>query len=252
VSDKMSVYQGHKGFRKNDDRPSKSKRGKRSLNRYQLETSSDETFSVSAKKLNLDEDSDEWEISGLLGYRFINLLPVLMTLSQLLVCKKCHSEVRFEEKSKRGLGFKIAVNCEKCKSHEINSCPMIKSHAYDINYRITLAMRLLGVGLHGIRKFCAFMELPHPIYHSCYDKFMKTIGSAVSNVCLTSITNAALEEIRLSKEADMNDGISVSGDGSWRKRRFSSLFGVSTLIGWFSSKVIDFIVKSKYCKRILV
>ncbi|EFN69934.1 hypothetical protein EAG_00287, partial [Camponotus floridanus] len=42
--------------------------------------------------------------------------------------------------------------------------------------------------------------------------------------------------------------LTVSGDGSWRKRGFSSLFGLVTLIGWYTGKVLDVCVKSKYCK----
>lgn len=41
---------------------------------------------------------------------------------------------------------------------------------------------------------------------------------------------------------------SIPGDGSWRKRGFSSLFGLVTLIGWLTGKVLDVCVKSKYCK----
>lgn len=39
----------------------------------------------------------------------------------------------------------------------------------------------------------------------------------------------------------------VSGDGSWKKRGYTSLYGVTTLIGYYSGKVIDLIVKSGYC-----
>lgn len=40
----------------------------------------------------------------------------------------------------------------------------------------------------------------------------------------------------------------MSDDNFWRKRGFSSLFRIATLIGWHSRKVLDIIVKSKYCK----
>lgn len=43
---------------------------------------------------------------------------------------------------------------------------------------------------------------------------------------------AAIEEKRLSEKNGQNDGLTVSGDGSWRKREFSSLLGIATLIGW--------------------
>lgn len=57
-----------------------------------------------------------------------------------------------------------------------------------------------------------------------------------------------LKKKKMSEERDMTDGITVSGDGSWQKRGFSSLFGVTTLIGWLTGKIIDIVVKSKYCK----
>ncbi|XP_046737742.1 uncharacterized protein LOC124406386 [Diprion similis] len=41
---------------------------------------------------------------------------------------------------------------------------------------------------------------------------------------------------------------SVSGDGTWKKRGFKSLYGVTTLIGYYSGKVVDLVVKSSYCQ----
>lgn len=42
--------------------------------------------------------------------------------------------------------------------------------------------------------------------------------------------------------------LKVSGDGSWKKRGFSSLFGVTMLIGYYTSKIIDIVVKGSYCQ----
>jgi len=41
----------------------------------------------------------------------------------------------------------------------------------------------------------------------------------------------------------------VSGDGTWRKRGFSSLYGVQTLIGNKTKQVLDVNVKSSYCQE---
>ena len=43
------------------------------------------------------------------------------------------------------------------------------------------------------------------------------------------------------------DHLKVSGDGWWKKRGYTSLYGVTTLIGYYSGKVIDLDVKSGYC-----
>lgn len=39
-------------------------------------------------------------------------------------------------------------------------------------------MRLLGICLQGIRKFCAFMELTHPVFQSTFDRIILHISSA--------------------------------------------------------------------------
>lgn len=59
---------------------------------------------------------------------------------------------------------------------------------------------------------------------------------------------AAQEEKRMTQEQGQNNDITVFGDGSWHKRGFLSLHGIASLIGWFTGKVIDVIVKSKYRK----
>jgi len=45
-----------------------------------------------------------------------------------------------------------------------------------------------------------------------------------------------------------SDDLKVSGDESWKKRGFTSLFDVTTLIAHYSGKVIDLLVKSSFCK----
>lgn len=61
-------------------------------------------------------------------------------------------------------------------------------------------MRLFGIGLNGIEKFCAFINLPHPIFHSFYDTVVKSISVATAAVCEMSIKRAAIEEKRLREE----------------------------------------------------
>lgn len=123
-------------------------------NRYSLKSET-ENVSASAKKLKTSANDYEINVDNSFGYRLINFIIVFSTISQLVVCKSCGSSIKFEESSCRGLGFKIAVVCEKCPPKYINASPLINNHAYDINRRIVFAMRLLGIGINGIKKFCA-------------------------------------------------------------------------------------------------
>lgn len=92
------------------------------------------------------------------------------------------------------------------------------------------------------------MELPNPVVHSVYDSIIKLFSSAAKVVSDKSLSRAANEEKRILAENKEENGITVSGDGSWRKRGFTSLYGIVSLIGWHTGKIVDFIVKSKYCK----
>ena len=49
------------------------------------------------------------------------------------------------------------------------------------------------------------------------------------------------------EKTEDTDELTVSGDGTWKKRGFSSLFGVTSLIGHFTGKVLDIFAKSSYC-----
>lgn len=43
------------------------------------------------------------------------------------------------------------------------------------------------------------------------------------------------------------ENIAISGDGSWRKRGYSSLQGIVAVIGNFMSKVLDTNIRSSFC-----
>lgn len=74
------------------------------------------------------------------------------------------------------------------------------------------------------------------------------ISVATAAVRDASMKNAAQEEKKKSEENGQFEGITVSGDSLWSKRGFSSLFGITSLVGWFIGKIVDVEVKSKYCK----
>ena len=92
------------------------------------------------------------------------------------------------------------------------------------------------------------MELPRPIFQSFYERLVDSISIATGSVRDVSMKKAAEKEKEICVQNGQLEGITVSRDSSWRKRGFSSLFGVSSLIGWRTGKIVDVEVKSKYCK----
>lgn len=247
MSEKRKIYAGKKGTKTNTASSKRSKiSNRRPQNRYEKEEDP-ENVNTSVQKLNTSRNNYEVEVNNEIGYRLINFLTVFVAIAEMVVCKKCGKDVKFSEASKRGLGFKIIVSCKECGQTAVPSCPYVNC-GYEVNRRIVFAMRLLGVGLHGIIKFCAFMDLPRPVFQTLYDKIIANLATTTAAVRLKCTKRAAEEEKRLSEENGQIDGLIVSGDGSWRKRGFSSLYGLVTLIGWYTGKVIDIVVKFKYCK----
>lgn len=241
------VYATKKGNKENPSRVGEH-RGKKRLpptpTRFEGDT---EKVSASAKKIRASTGDYNVNVNPTFGYRLIEFVSVFAAIAQLVVCKKCGSEIQFQESSVRGLGSKIAVCCATCDTQYVNTSPLI-GHAYEINRRLVLSMRIIGVGLNGIEKFCAFMCLPHPVFKSFYDKLVQSVHIASCAVRDLSMKNAAAKEKELSEQDGDFRGLTVSGDGTWKKRGFSSLLGVTTLIGWRTGKIIDLQVKSKTCK----
>ena len=74
--------------------------------------------------------------------------------------------------------------------------------------------------------------------------------SAAQAVCKQSMANA-VEEVKTfyEQEEDGKFDIGVSGDGTWRKRGYSSSYGVVTALSTITGKVVDVEVMSKNCKE---
>ena len=68
---------------------------------------------------------------------------------------------------------------------------------------------------------------------------MDSISIATGSVRDVSMKKAAEKEEEICVQNGQLEGITVFGDGSWRIRGFSSLFGVTSLIGWHTGKIVD-------------
>lgn len=111
------------------------------------------------------------------------------------------------------------------------------------------AMRLLGVGFQGIVNFCGIMDIGKRMNKSTYYDVINHIWIATTEVTRMVFKKAVKEEQEKNEAAgNVKNRLSVSGDGSWARRGFSSLVGLSSLVGKFSGKLIDVVVKSSICK----
>lgn len=133
----------------------------------------------------------------------------------------------------------------------ILSCQQI-GRMYELNRRFIFVMRGLGLGLAGCKKFCGLMDLSRSFLNqSTYDFYINKIHECIIIVTEKLFSSVATEEKQLTSLANnMEDttDVTVSGDGTWKKRGFASLYGVSSLIKYHSGNVLDVIVKWSYCK----
>lgn len=212
----------------------------------------DKIVSASSKKIKICTSQSVTE-NFEKHYRIVDFVLVFSALSTLIKCVNCGGKILFHSCKKEGLGFAIKVECENCDPRYVQSSERIESGVYEINSRFIFVMRILGLGLVGCNKFCGLMDLSSNfLSKAAYNLYIKKMFSKIKNVAERFLSSAIKEEKNAACEANNLEDTSeltVSGDGTWKKRGFSSLHGVASLIGYYTGKVVDILVKSTYCQN---
>lgn len=126
------------------------------------------------------------------------------------------------------------------------------NNGFEVNRRIVFVMRLLGIVLQGINLFSNLMDLGEGLSKTAYDSILEHIHQASKIYFSQSCNKAVEEEKKLNEQAEVPLlEMKVSGDGSWKKRGFSSKIGVTTLILYRCGKIVDLVVKSTFCQGCL-
>ena len=114
-------------------------------------------------------------------------------------------------------------------------------------------MRACGQGYAGLEKLTALMNLPKPMTANNYDKIVNRLNVVAKEVANETMTDVS--ENLLSKSKDPNHDTvidTVSCDGSWQKRGYSSLNGVVTVISMDNGKILDIEPMTRTCKSCLL
>ena len=180
------------------------------------------------------------------GYRFIDL-SILSSVFNLLACPDCQNtsiELFDDLSMKNGCASSLQVCCTTCQwSYQFCSSEKSKG-TYEVNRRYIYAMRSIGQGFSGAKKFCCIMNIPNLPTKNNYAKIVKALKTAAFNVAKESMKSAA-EELKGSAEHEC----AVSVDGSWQKRGYTSLNGCVTAISIDNGKILDVEPMSRYCKE---
>ena len=93
------------------------------------------------------------------------------------------------------------------------------------------------------------MDMPKPMTANNYDKLAKRYSTVSKEIAEETMSDAA-EEIRskVSKDNDEVVDTSISHDGTWQRRGYSSLNGCTVAISMETGKILDVEPMSRYCK----
>ena len=108
-------------------------------------------------------------------------------------------------------------------------------------------MRSCGIGYNGLELFCNLMNMPSAMASKAYDDIVKT-SDPCEKIAEKLMNDAATEIHDLSKSSDSVVDTNISLDGSWQKRRYSSLNGYVAALSMESGKVLDIEVMSWFCR----
>ena len=202
------------------------------------------TYSLSGN-LNLSNEISE---NSATGYRFIDV-SILSNVFEQLLCPGCSSASltltdNFEKKN--GCASFLFIECISCHWN-LKFCTSINIQgSYEINKRFVYAMRSVGQGFSGAKKFCSVMNIPHLPSKNNYAKISKQLRSAAYNVAKQSMKDAGSEMRSLLGYNSTECGVSV--DGTWQKRGFISLNGCVTAISIETGKILDVEPMCRKCK----
>ena len=211
------------------------------------------------EQFNIDESHFSGDMDD------INVLihfPILQDVfSQFAMCPNAACDqmlfLGVDLAQKKGLCNTLVVKCKNCNffssfctSKPQSSYTRGKDRAspfYDMNLRTVLAFREIGNGYEALCNFCTIMNMAKPMTVTSYENCLDEIHWAFqeeSNLSQKKVALGVRREADI-EEADLLD-CTVSIDGAWQTRGYSSLNGVVTCMA--GSTCIDHAVLTKHCK----
>lgn len=185
------------------------------------------------------------------GMRLMELKGLQIALESV-TCKECctgHVVVKENLVSRQGLYTEPYLFCEGCS--KVTKIPFSKCHsskAFAVNRHSVLASKCVGGTHASLEMFCGMLNLPPPVSKVAYVEHMNEVRKHAILQAKNSMVRAR-QEVRehYKVSGDEFADITISCDGTWQRRGFSSLFGAVFVISHDTGKVLDYVVKSKHC-----
>ena len=165
----------------------------------------------------------------------------------IVCCPSCHNrDLQLRQQSKQGCAIKLVFVCYQCewtKSFWTSSKCINTKRSFDINKRIVYAMRSIGQGYNGMVRFFGLMNLQPPMARKNFNRIVNYLTKIVKEIAENSM-KAASDDLKKDGTTD----VSISSDGTWQKRGYTSLNGAVVCISMVSGRILDAHAMSRYCK----
>jgi hypothetical protein len=195
--------------------------------------------------------------NSITGFRIIDIDNLVNFVKQF-PCPYCNKCGKWEDVSehRQGLYSLLKFKCSSCEKIMPLKSSKLPSNdiTHEVNLRFINAMQEMGGHRTMGEKFCAEMNIPPPPARKSWYRAAEKIWSASMRSAAESM-DAVAHEIHTktvlmaeSDDADTSE-ITVSCDGSWQRRGFSSRNGVATVltVDGYNCKVIDTETLSNHC-----
>lgn len=206
-------------------------------------------FESNTTNLDTVEDLEECD------YLFMHVKS-LQNLVEALACPKCLCVQLFIEiEDTSGFAKTVKTKCKNCaKLTAISTSPKVSDKSFDVNRRVTQAFTTIGKGYAAVEQFSVVMNMM-PMSNKSFHYHSQFIYRTAKKSAILKLCQARQTVREYYKELDplvTDDSIldlSVSYDGTWHKRGFTSNYGVGCVIEVGTGLVIDFCVLSKFCRN---
>lgn len=187
----------------------------------------------------------------------------LTGLVGLFHCPGCMTEnsLLMETKHIRGYANTFQISCSVCNyntkfdtSARLAQANNGKAPPFDINRRMVYTFNAMGKGPRALETFSMHMNMKS-MQTKTYRSHKKALLVAATKIvtrnlelarCEVRKANSSFPDPEIGPSAPID--LTVSYDGSWHKRGFTSKYGVGCCIDMTTGLVIDFEVLSKYCR----
>ena len=189
-------------------------------------------------------------------YKFISSSVLNEIISSTLCCQ-CKSnslQLYQNDAARKGLNEPLVVYCHNCnfQNEYSTSCKSnTNTKVSDVNLRGTLAIISAGGGHSSLKKFCSTMDLPAPVTSHPYNSHVKKLSAICEKQCQKNLSGAA-NRLKLFLKKNKEDLVdcAVTVDGTWQKRYgHNSKLGATFVLSADTGEVLDYEVKSTYCKE---